>query len=138
MQTAVCIWKLRTKDRIISRYICMGTMHFLYKAKMLFDESMNFIENCCLLLLLTLRSIWYFGSIFFLFLEQFSHIRNIVSTSNGMFGSAIRYKLPENIFENYEKFKLLKITRVNSPNQTFGYQFKTPNQKALCIETNMF
>ena len=59
-----------------------------------------------------------------------------VSTSNHMFGKEIWDKLPECIFENFE------ITRViypkNRPNQPSGYWLITPNQQALCIETNIF
>ena len=72
--------------------------------------------------------------------------RNISGTKVFEFKeSAIQHKLPESIFENYEIMKISKfpkITKViypkNLPNQTCGYWLITPNQKTLCIETNMF
>ena len=60
-----------------------------------------------------------------------------ICTSNHMFRREIYDKLPESIFEN---IKILKIARViypkNFPNQTCSHWLITPNQKALCIETN--
>ena len=71
-----------------------------------------------------------------------------ICTSNHMFGRAIRDKLPECIFENFEIAsvtraisKFSKITRViypkNRPNQACDYRLITLNQRTLCIETNI-
>ena len=66
----------------------------------------------------------------------------VASTSNHMLGRAIWDKLPWYIFENFEISKFSKIMRViyakNCPNQICDYWLITPNQQALCIETNIF
>ena len=51
-----------------------------------------------------------------------------------MFGRAIWDKLPECIFEKFQKIHY----PINHSNQTCGYCLIIPNQQRICIETNIF
>ena len=57
-----------------------------------------------------------------------------------MFGRAIYDKLPESIFENYQKiFKNHEDDlSKNCPNQICDYWLITHNQQTVCIEINTF
>ena len=73
--------------------------------------------------------------------RNFIWIYFTICTSNHIFGRAIYNKLPEWNDSNFKIFNL-KITRVtyprNLPNQTYRCWLIIPNQKTLCIETNIF
>ena len=58
------------------------------------------------------------------------------------FQNALQISTSNHMFRRVIRDKFLKITRViypqNRPNQTCSYWLITPNQKTLCIETNIF